>query len=124
MFFEQADGNFEFSPNKIHKSISPQLSHQRHHRLVQQRSTPSNIGRTKFQMPRQPSEETMMRPVKPILTRGLGFSGNDSGRLDSGTRESSLGSKFTLNFQSHEFFHIFFHIFSLKTMTMHTQHIH
>ena len=101
----QADGNLEFSPNKIHKSISPQLSHQRHHRLIQQRSTPSNIGRTKFQIPRQPSnEETMMRQVKPILQRGLGFSGTDSERFNSGTRESSLGENLAhVNFFSQHF---------------------
>lgn len=33
----------------------------------------------------------MMRQVKPILQRGMGFSGNDGGKFDTGTRESSLG---------------------------------
>lgn len=83
----------EFAPNTVHKSISPQLSHQRHHRLVHQRSTPASFGRTKFQLPRQ-QDETMLRQTKPMLQRGMGFSGttsSDAGRLDSGTRESSLG---------------------------------
>jgi hypothetical protein len=88
----------EFSPNTVHKSISPQLSHQRHHRLVQQRSTPASFGRAKFQTLRQP-EETMLRQTKPILQRGLGFGGTTTssdagvsgGRLESGTRESSIG---------------------------------
>jgi hypothetical protein len=81
----------------VHKSISPQLSHHRHHRLVQQRSTPASFGRAKFQTPRQP-EETMLRQTKPMLQRGLGFGGttHDSARLDSGTRESSLGECFEL----------------------------
>lgn len=51
-------------------------------------------------MPRQPSEETMLRQVKPILQRGMGFSsgtdgGGGGGRFESGTRESSLG-KFSI----------------------------
>lgn len=74
------------------------MSQQRHHRLVHQRSTPISIGRTKFQTPRQ-NEETMLRQAKPLLQRGLGFGGttisHDGGgstsRLESGTRESSLG---------------------------------
>lgn len=35
----------------------------------------------------------MMRQVKPILQRGMGFSGHDGGRFDTGTRESSLGEQ-------------------------------
>lgn len=79
------------------------MSQQRHHRLVHQRSTPVSIGRTKFQTPRQ-TEETMLRQVKPMLGqmhRGMGFGGttfsSEGGgggsayRLDSGTRESSIG---------------------------------
>lgn len=74
------------------------MSQQRHHRLIHQRSTPSSIGRTKFQTPRQ-TEETMLRQVKPLLQRGMGFggttlsseAGGSSYRLESGTRESSLG---------------------------------
>lgn len=95
-----AEGNFDFSLNKIvHKSISPQMSQQRHQRLVHQRSTPISIGRTKFQTPRQP-EETMLRQAKPMLQRGMGFGGttisNDGGvisyRFEPGTRESSIDS--------------------------------
>lgn len=81
----------------VHKSISPQLSQQRHSRLVHQHSTPSSIGRNKFQSPRQP-DERMMRQIKPLLQRGLGFGGTtseggagSSQRLESGTRESSIG---------------------------------
>lgn len=74
------------------------MSQQRHHRLIHQRSTPVSIGRTKFQTPRQ-SEETMLRQVKPLLQRGMGFggttisceTGGSSYRLETGTRESSLG---------------------------------
>ncbi|CAO1318893.1 unnamed protein product [Diamesa tonsa] len=85
-----------YSPNKIHKSISPQLSQQRHHRLVHQRSTPASFGRTpKFQLPRQ-LEESLLRQNKPLLQRGLGFGGStiegSSSILDGGTRESSLDS--------------------------------
>lgn len=84
----------EFSPIRSHKSISPQLS-QRHQRLIHQRSTPASIGRTsKFQLPRQ-SEETLARLSKPMLQRSYGLSGSGSGgssnKLDSGTRESSIG---------------------------------
>ena len=96
----KADGCIHFSPNKIHKSISPQLSQQRHHRLIHQHSTPASFGRTpKFQLPRQ-SEESLLRQVKPMLQRGYGFggttisadgSGGSSSKLDTGTRESSLG---------------------------------
>lgn len=79
------------------------MSQQRHHRLVHQRSTPISIGRTKFQTPRQ-SEETMLRQVKPLLQRGMGFggttisceAGGSSYRLESGTRESSLGSAISI----------------------------
>jgi hypothetical protein len=94
----QADGSIDFSPNKIPKSISPQLSQHRHHRLVHQRSTPISIGRQKYQTPRQ-TEETMLRQSKPTLQRGIGFGGTTiscdssghSGKPEFGTRESSLG---------------------------------
>lgn len=101
----QADGNFDYLSNKVHKSISPQLSQQRHNRLVHQRSTPISIGRNKFQAPRQP-EERMLRQAKPLLQRGTGFGSNsnssDAGgtssshhpRFESGTRESSLGERY------------------------------
>ncbi|CAO1343560.1 unnamed protein product [Diamesa serratosioi] len=80
-----------YSPNKIHKSISPQLSQQRHHRLVHQRSTPASFGRT----PKYLLEESL-RQGKPMLQRGLGFGGTtiegSTSLLDGGTRESSLDS--------------------------------
>lgn len=71
---------------------------QQRYRLIHQRSTPISIGRTKFQTTRQ-TEETMLKQVKPLLQRGLGFGGttisHDTGagscRLESETRESSIG---------------------------------
>lgn len=72
------------------------MSHQRHQRLVHQRSTPASFGRSKFQTPRQ-SEETLMRQCKPMLQRGLGFGGTtlsgEGHRIDGGTRESSIGER-------------------------------
>lgn len=72
------------------------MSQQRHYRLVHQRSTPSSIGRSKFQTTRQ-AEEALLR--KPMLQRGMGFSGatssGDAGsshfKSESGTTESSFG---------------------------------
>jgi len=110
----------------IHKSISPQMSAQRH-RLITQRSTPAALGRSKFQTPRQ-SEETMLRQTKPILTRGLGFGGttisSDGGgnqRLESGTRESSLGELMHAHCALH---HVFIKSHALlQILTTHIQHI-
>lgn len=79
---------------KVHKSISPQMSHQqRYHRSILQRSTPAAIGRTKFQTPRQ-TEET-------IFKQGIGFNGTNINcdsddshiRFEPGSREKSSGSQ-------------------------------
>jgi hypothetical protein len=100
------------------------MSQQRHQRLVHQRSTPASIGRTKFQTPRQ-TEETMLRQAKPMLQRGMGFGGttisSDGGnyRLETGTRESSLG-KINLKISLQSLREIFPHF---QTLIMPIQHI-
>lgn len=90
------------------------MSQQRYHqRLIHQRSTPVSIGRTKFQTTRQ-TEETMLRQVKPLLQRGLGFGGttisHDTGGSScrSGTRESSIGNKYISISSLRYFINIYF----------------
>lgn len=101
IFVFQNEQNYDFSPNKLsHSSTSSQFG-QKHRSLVQQRSTPANLGsrQTKFQTPRIPDDpfvRQISQPIKPQLQRSIGVGGyvdhlTGDNRLDSFGRDSSLG---------------------------------
>ncbi|CRK92752.1 CLUMA_CG006269, isoform A [Clunio marinus] len=95
-----ADGLADVSTYKVYKSISPQMSHERHERFLKQRSYKASIENLKYQNSRQ-SEETMLKQIEPILQRGSEVGSTTSTnnaavstyRTKFGTRESSLDSE-------------------------------
>lgn len=84
------------------------------HRLVHQRSTPASLGSkapAKFQQPRF-SQEDFARQSKPQLTRGVGIGTyvdhlTGDRRLDTGTRDSSTGTRRSCDFRTSTSFYPF-----------------
>lgn len=80
---------------------------QQRYRLIHQCSMPNSISFKKSFTSRQ-GEETMLNSTKPLLQRGLGFGGtttfntlgDSSYKLESGTRESSIGKRAFITYQS------------------------
>lgn len=105
-FFSQGDASSDYSPNKLpmalNKSISPPLN-QRHRILIQQRSVPAGLASSKpvkFQLPRYP-EEQALRLSKPALHKTAAVVGTvdhltGDGRMESVTRDSSIGEYHTI----------------------------